>query len=227
MRQGCPVEAAILVVVIVLAAGVSAREIGHAWAEETVPTIRVARVSAGCGRQEREGKHQSSRVAIVSPDRIAGRAGPLAARAPAGQARSLAAALLAWVAAATGHPVPDTPPDVVTLTEADFELYLCEQVEQCHLEVRPAEILAFFDVESRAIYIPEKFDPDDVEHQSAMVRELVHFLEAHAGRSPGCRGLLAQEARQVANRWRAGRGLPAAPPTLFEILLQSCVPGWT
>ena len=187
MRQGCPVQTAILMVVIALAA-MSVREIGHVWAKETVSTVRVARVS---------------------------------------QTRLLAIDLLAWTAAATGHSVPDPPPDVVTLTEADFKLYLCEQVEQCHFAVRPTEILAFFDFESRAIYIPEGFDPHDVEHQSAMVRELVHFLQAHAGRGRGCRGVLAQEARQVANRWRAAHGLPAAPLTQFEMLLQSCVPGWT
>jgi hypothetical protein len=225
MRHGCPVETAILVVVIALAAA-SAREIGHVWAGETVPTIRVARISTSCGRGEREGKDQCSRVAIGSADQVAGRVA-LGVQAQGGQARSLAAALLAWIAAGTGHSVPDIQPDVVTLTEADFKLYLCEQVEQCDPATRPTEILAFFDFESRAIYIPEGFDPDDVEHQSAMVRELVHFLQAHAGRSGGCRGVLAQEARQVANRWRAARGLPAAPLTRFEILLQSCVPGWT
>jgi hypothetical protein len=141
---------------------------------------------------------------------------------------SLVAALLAWIAAATrGYPVLDTPPDVVALTEADMSLYLCEQVEQCHLAMSSPEIVAFFDFDSRAIYILEGFDPHDVEHQSAMVRELVHFLQAHAGRGRGCRGVLAQEAHQVANRWRAARGLPAAPLTPFEMLLQSCVPGWT
>jgi hypothetical protein len=139
----------------------------------------------------------------------------------------LATALLAWIAAATGHSFPDSTPEVVTLTEADFELYLCEQVEQCHLAPPPTEILAFFDFESQAIYIPEGFDPHDTDHQSAMVRELVHFLQAHVGRGRGCRGVLTQESRQVANRWRAARGLPAAPLTRFEMLLQSCVPGWT
>jgi len=226
MQQGCPVQTAILMVVIALAA-MSAREIGHVWAGETVSTVRVAPVSTSCGMGERGGRNQSSRVAIGSPDRVAGRVGPLGVQAREGQARSLAAALLAWMAAATGHSVPDSPPDVVTLAEADFKLYLCEQVEQCHFAVRPTEILAFFDFESRAIYIPEGFDPHDVEHQSAMVREMVHFLQVHAGRGRGCRGVLAQEARQVANRWRAAHGLPAAPLTQFEMLLQSCVPGWT
>lgn len=226
MRQGYPVETAILVVVIALAAE-SVREIGHVWAGESVPIIRAARASTSSDRREREGKNQSSGVGIASPDRVAGRAGPLGIQAQGGPARSLAAALTAWMVAATGHSVPDPPPDVVVLTEADFKLYLCEQVEQCHLAMRPTEFLAFFDVESRAIYIPEGFDPDDVEHQAAMVRELVHFLQAHADRAGGCRRVLAQAARQVANRWRAARGLPAAPLTGFEILLQSCVPGWT
>jgi hypothetical protein len=220
MRQGCPVETAILVVVIALAAA-SAREIGHVWAGETVPTIILARVSTSCGTGDPEV------LAIASPDRVAVRVGPLGVQAQGGQTRSLAAALLAWTTVAAGHSVPDSPPDVVILTEADFKVFLCEQVERCHSALRPTEILAFFDFASQAIYIPEGFDPDDVEQQSAMVRELVHFLQATAGRGRGCRGVLAQEARQVANRWRAARGLPAAPLTQFEMLLQSCVPGWT
>ena len=226
MRLACPVERVIRLV-IVLAAAASAREIGHVWAEEPDPTIAVTWASTSRSREDGEGRNQSSPVALGSPDRVAGRVGPLGVQARGGQARSLAAALLAWIAAATGHSAPDIPLDVVTLTEADFKLYLCEQVEQCHLAMRPTEILAFFDFESRAIYISEGFDPHDVEHQSAMVRELVHYLLAHAGRSRGCRGVLAREARQVANRWRAARGLPAVLRTSFEILLQSCVPGWT
>jgi len=225
MRQGCPVETAFLMVVIALAA-VSAREIGHVRAGETDPTIPVTRVSTSLSR-EGEGKNQRSRVVIGSPDRAA-RVGSLGVQARDSPVTSLAAALLAWIAAAIrGSSVLDTLPDVVALTEADFNLYLCEQVEQCYLAMPSREILAFFDFDSRAIYISEGFDAHDVEHQSAMVRELVHFLQAHAGRGRGCRGVLAQEARQVANRWRAARGLPAAPLTRFEMLLQSCVPGWT
>ena len=226
MRLACPVESAILLV-IVLAAAASAREIGHVWAEEPDPTISVTWASTFRSSEDGESKSQSDLVAIGSPDRVA-RAGSLGVQARGSPATSLAAALLAWIATATrDSSVLDTLPDVVALTEADFNLYLCEQVEQCYLAMPSREILAFFDFESRAIYISERFDAHDVEHQSAMVREVVHFLQAPAGRSRGCRGLQAQEARQVANRWRAARGLPAAPLTRFEILLQSCVPGWT
>jgi hypothetical protein len=226
MRLGCPVETAILIV-IVLATAASAREIGHVWAKEPVPTIPVTQVSTTRSRAEGDGKNQSYRVAIDSSDRVAP-IGSLGVQARGSPVTSLAAALLAWIAVATpGSSVLDTLPDVIALTEADFNLYLCEQVEHCHLAMPSREILAFFDFESRAIYIPEGFDPHDAEHQSAMVRELGHFLQAHTGRGRGCRGLLAQEARQVTDRWRAARGLAAAPLTPFEMLLQSCVPGWT
>ena len=154
MRLACPVESAILLV-IVLAAAASAREIGHVWAEEPDPTISVTWASTFRSSEDGEGKSQSDLVAIGSPDRVA-RAGSLGVQARGSPATSSAAALLAWIATATrDSSVLDTLPDVVALTEADFNLYLCEQVEQCYLAMPSREILAFFDFESRAIYISE------------------------------------------------------------------------
>lgn len=136
-------------------------------------------------------------------------------------------ALLTWVAAHSGYSVPATLPDVVAMTQFDFELYLCEQMEQCESPMPHAEILALFDFESRTVYILQGFDPDDREHQSTMVRQMVHFLQALAGRSRNCRGVLVQEARQIENRWRTDHGLAAMPITPLGMLLESCGPGPT
>jgi hypothetical protein len=141
--------------------------------------------------------------------------------------RSLLLALVTWIAAHSGYPVPDTLPDVVAMTQADFELYLCEQMEQCDTPMPHAAILALFDFDSRTIYIRQGFDPGDREHQSTMVRQLVHFLQAVAGRSRACRGLLVQEARQIENRWRAAHDVPPLPVTPLGMLLESCLPGPT
>lgn len=136
-------------------------------------------------------------------------------------------ALLTWVAAHSGYSVPATLPDVVAMTQFDFELYLCEQMERCESPMPHAEILALFDFESRTVYILQGFDPDDREHQSTMVRQLVHFLQALAGRSRSCPGVLVQEARQIENRWRTEHGLAAMPITPLGMLLESCGPGPT
>lgn len=136
-------------------------------------------------------------------------------------------ALLTWVAAHSGYTVPDTLPDVVAMTQFDFELYLCEQMEQCESPMPHAEILALFDFESRTVYILQGFDPADREHRSTMVRQLVHFLQALAGRGSNCRGVLVQEARQIENRWRTDHGLAAMPITPLGTLLESCMPGPT
>lgn len=141
--------------------------------------------------------------------------------------KPLMTALLIWVAAHAGYSVPDTVPDVVAMTQADFELYLCEQLEQCDAPMPHAEILALFDFESRTVYMLEGFDPHDPEHRSTMVRQLVHFLQALAGRSRTCPGLLVREARQIENRWRAAHGLSPLPVTPIGMLLESCVPGPT
>lgn len=136
-------------------------------------------------------------------------------------------ALLTWIATHFGYSVPDTLPDVVAMTQADFELYLCEQMEQCDSPMPYAKILALFDFESRTVYIHQGFDPDDREHQSTMVRQLVHYRQALAGRSRSCRGVLVQEARQIENRWRTAHGLAPLPIIPLGMLLESCVPGPT
>lgn len=127
-------------------------------------------------------------------------------------------ALLTWVATHIGYSVPDTLPDVVAMTQADFELYLCEQMEQCDSPTPHAEILALFDFETRTIYIRGGFDPANREHQSTMVRQLVHYLQALGGRNRLCSGLPIQEARQIENRRARRDGRPsrnftqASPP---------------
>ncbi len=136
-------------------------------------------------------------------------------------------ALLTWIAAHSGHSVPDTLPDVVAMTQADFELYLCEQMERCDSPKPLLEILALFDFDTRTVYILEGFDPQDREHQSTMVRQLVHFLQAHAGRSRHCQGVLVQEARHIESHWRVAHGLPPLPVTPLGMLLASCEPGPT
>jgi len=141
--------------------------------------------------------------------------------------RPLLVALLTWIAAHSGFSVPDTLPDVVTMTQADFELYLCEQRELCDSPMPHAAILGLFDFESRTVYMAQGFDPDRREHQSTMVRLLVHFLQARAGQSRRCRGVLVQEARQIENGWRTAHGLVPLPITPLGMLLESCGPGPT
>jgi hypothetical protein len=136
-------------------------------------------------------------------------------------------ALLTWIAAHSGYSVPDTLPDVVAMTQADFELYLCEQLEPCDSPMPQAEISGLFDFAGRTVYILEGFDPDDREHQSTMVRQLIHFLQALAGRSGACPGVLVQEARQIESRWRTAHGLAPLPITPLGMLLESCGPGPT
>ena len=139
----------------------------------------------------------------------------------------LMVALLTWIAAHSGYAVPETRPDVVAMAQADFEHYLCEQMEQCDSPMPHVEILALFDFSSRTIYIRQGFNPQDLEHQSTMVRQLVHFLQAQAGRSWNCRGVLVQEARQIESHWRVAHGLPPLPVTPLGMLLESCGPGPT
>jgi hypothetical protein len=141
--------------------------------------------------------------------------------------KPLMVALLTWIGAHSGYSVPDAVPDVIAMTQTDFKLYLCEQVEQCDSPMPHIEILALFAFENLTVYVLEGFDPRNVEQQSTMVRMLVHFLQAHAGRAGICRGILVQEARQIESQWRVSHGLPPLPITPIGMLLESCGPGPT
>ena len=240
MKYRCPAQIAIVMVLAVLAAPPSAQRVGLLLAEEAGPAVSPEPVNISSGIGEGVGNSQSRTVATVNQElahpeppappgaqHAARSAGLLGIQPREGPVQSLMFALVTWIAATSDYSVPDTLPDVVAMPRTDFDLYLCEQLEQCSSPTSHAEILAFFDLESRAIYIVEGFDPRDVEHQSTMVRELVHFLLAPAVRGRGCRGVFVHEAHQITNRWRAARGLPALPLTPVEMLSQSCVPGWT
>jgi hypothetical protein len=139
----------------------------------------------------------------------------------------LIVALLGWIAAHSDHSLPNTQPDVVAMTQVDFELYLCEQMMQCDSPAPLAEILALFDFDSRTIYVRQGFDPANREHQSTMVRQLVHFLQALAGRSQICRGVLIQDARKIESYWRVAHDLPPLSASPLGMLLESCGPGPT
>jgi hypothetical protein len=136
-------------------------------------------------------------------------------------------ALLTWISAHSGHSAPDRLPDVVAMSQAEFELYFCEQMERCEAPGRELGVLAVFEFETQTVYMHEGFAPQDLEHQSTMVRQLVHFLQALEGSGKGCRGLLVQEARQVESRWRVAHGLPPLPVTPLGMLLEACGPGPT
>jgi hypothetical protein len=101
-------------------------------------------------------------------------------------------ALLTWIAAHSGYAVPETRPNVVVMAQADFELYLCEEVEQCDSPMPHAEIVALFDFPSRTIYIRQGFNPQDLEDQSTMVRQL-----ARGPWSPATAGHATRDAPRV------------------------------
>lgn len=240
MKYRCPAQIAIVMVLTVLAAPPSTQRAGLLLAEEAGPTTSPEPVNASSGTGDGVDDTQSLSVVsankeLVRPDpdappgarHAAGNAGLLGIQPREGSVKSLMVALTIWIAATTDYSIPDTLPDVVAMPQTDFDLYLCEQLEQCSSPTSHAQIPAFFDLRSRAIYIVEGFDPRDVEHQSTMVRELVHFLLAPSVRGRGCRGVFAQEARRITNHWRAARGLPALPLSSVEMLFLSCVPGWT
>lgn len=242
MGYSCPAKIATLMVLIVLAAPPSARRTEHVWAEERAQTIPAEPVNTSSTTGEDHDEIQICSVAAADqqptrrepppPPRVrhaAGRAVVPGVQPREGAVASLMAAILSWIAEASDSSIPGTLPEVVAMAQGDFDLYLCEQtqMEPCSSPTPHAKVLAFFDLESQVIYIVAGFDPGDVEHQSTMVHELVHFLQAPARRGGGCRGVFAQEARQVTNRWRAARGLPAWSISPFEMLFQSCVPGWT
>jgi hypothetical protein len=135
-------------------------------------------------------------------------AGPAGAEAPTPE---LVAELTAWVADATGHPLPDAPPAVV-LTGPEEMAALRPEADAGHAAQR---IVALYDTRRRVIHLPTGWTGATAAETSILVHELVHHLQAAAGTLHACPAEREKAAYAAQARWleAAGSDLAAA----FEI----------
>jgi hypothetical protein len=116
---------------------------------------------------------------------------------------SLVAALLSWVHAVAGYPIPATAPMVQFASHQFLVDTMCGGVD-C-----PVAGMYLY---GNTVYLDDRLDVEDNPfHQSILLHELVHYLQKHSGlfAPPSCTTWVAaeREAYRLQARWLAERQL--------------------
>lgn len=118
--------------------------------------------------------------------------------------QALILAAMTWIASETGLPVPDSPPGVTFVSAR-------EMATRAHPEGRydptvAGRYLALYHPESRTILLRDDWKRHDLRDRSILVHELVHHMQAAAGRRYACRGARERVAYETQARWLEQRG---------------------
>jgi hypothetical protein len=138
-------------------------------------------------------------------------------------------ALMTWIAAHTGLPVPDRLPEVVFATHCEIQRLAFAGKRRCS-ETEGA--VAAYDHRTRTIYLPRNWSQDNVYHVSMLLHELVHHMQAEDGLHMGVPGIcpgrdLEQPAYSAQIAWLKEAGVedPLAMMgmnALYLVMVTSC-----
>jgi hypothetical protein len=125
--------------------------------------------------------------------------------------QALLIAAMVWISGATGLPVPSAVPGVVYVTPR--EMATLAHPEGDYDSTMARSYLALYHARSGTILLRHGWDADDLRDRSVLVHELVHHMQATAGRTYPCRGARERVAYDAQARWLEERG-----GDLFEVL---------
>jgi hypothetical protein len=123
----------------------------------------------------------------------------------------LVLALMTWISATSGLPMAEAPPDIVRVSPREMAR-LAHPRGVIDPEVESG-YLALYHADSATILLRRDWDREDLRDRSLLVHELVHHLQAQAGRSYPCPGAREREAYEVQGAWLDRRGAE-----LFDVL---------
>ena len=142
--------------------------------------------------------------------------------------------LLSWIVANSTYAMPSALPAIKYRTQAEMQImHFCGDEAVCDVKTLPSvkniRIAAIYNSEKREMYLPHGFDFQAPLDQATLVHELVHHLQALAGKfaDVSCSGPLEYEAYRIEDRWLAAQGLPVPEKTFARIMAESCNPGPT
>ena len=131
-----------------------------------------------------------------------GAAGPAE---PAGGPDALVRELEAWIAHDTGLPVPAATPRIVFAGRARLNaLFHGEAVPGATADA--GDVVALYDPSAQTILLPEHWTGTTPAEVSILVHELVHHMQAAAGRRYSCPGEREALAYQAQADWLAQSG---------------------
>jgi hypothetical protein len=119
--------------------------------------------------------------------------------------------LMVWISGATGMPVPDQPPEIVRVSPKRMAS-LSSSAHTADPEVENG-YLALYHADSRTVLLRHDWDRGDLRDRSILVHELVHHVQAEAGRAYACHGQREAHAYSVQAEWLEDRGAD-----LFEVM---------
>lgn len=121
--------------------------------------------------------------------------------------QALMTAMMVWIAGVSGLPVPESPPKVVQLSPRE----LAERIspDGAYDPAMARRYLALYHADSGTILLREDWDPGTLRDRSVLLHELVHHMQASAGRRYPCRGARERAAYEIQAQWleRHGREL--------------------
>jgi len=120
---------------------------------------------------------------------------------------SLLETIVLWLSANFDLPVPDRPPRIATLPEAD----LVQMRYGPEARIAPGEVVAVYDDAAKTIYLSQGWTGRTAAELSILVHEVVHHLQSSAGQSFACPAERERIAYRAQGAWL----------TLFEETLES------
>jgi hypothetical protein len=119
--------------------------------------------------------------------------------------------LMVWISSVSGLPLPEDVPEIRRIDPA----------RMATLAVGPGAAdpeaesgyLALYHADSRTVLLRHDWDMRDLRDRSILVHELVHHLQAEAGRDYLCKGEMEREAYEIQAVWLEARGAE-----LFEVM---------
>ena len=126
--------------------------------------------------------------------------------------------LLSWIGSHSNYDISQTSPNIVLTTRHNLcALYGIQQKSQCD----SSGLAGFFD-KNLTVYLPTSFNFESDHDQSKLLHELVHYVQWVNGQNKHtCLGQLEVEAYDLADQWRAEKGLGPSLAVFNRILLEA------
>lgn len=119
---------------------------------------------------------------------------------------ALLLALMTWIQAASGLPMPDAPPTVARVSPQRMAELADPTAAGSARPSARSGYLALYHLESRTILLRPDWRAEDLRDRSILLHELVHHMQAESGQAYPCPGAREREAYELQARWLDERG---------------------
>ena len=112
--------------------------------------------------------------------------------------------LMVWISSVSGLPLSEDTPEITRVEPAEIaRLANGPGVADPDVE---SGYLALYHADSGTVLLRSDWDRQSLRDRSILVHELVHHLQAAAGRDYVCRGAMEREAYDIQAAWLEARG---------------------